>query len=100
MKLKTILIAPLAIIALSCSPKVVPTTQNVVIESKSEVVLTQNQIEGKAIFEANCAKCHKLYEPSTFKAEKWDAILKWMQPKAKISDAQREQVYDYVTNGQ
>lgn len=105
MKIKYILFVLLIIVAFSCSPKVVPPP---VPEPDSAVpiewlddsaVLTQNQIEGKAIFEANCAKCHKLYEPATYTAEKWSSILKWMQPKAKISDAEREQIYDYVTSG-
>ncbi len=99
MKLKSILFASITIIIFSCSPKVIPTTQNIEKELKSEVVLTQNQIEGKAIFEANCAKCHKLYEPSSRTPEKWASVLKWMQPKARISDVEREKIYDYVTNG-
>lgn len=99
MKIKSLLFVSLIILAFSCSPKVVPTTQNVEKEIKSDVVLTQNQIEGKTLFEANCAKCHDLYSPSSFTAEKWSSILKWMQPKAKISDAEREQIYDYVTSG-
>lgn len=99
MKIKSIFFVSFIVVVFSCSPKVVPPTQNMEKEVESKVVLTQNQIEGKAIFEANCAKCHKLYEPATYSAEKWDSILKWMQPKAKISDTEREQVYDYVTSG-
>ena len=99
MKLKSILLTSITIVAISCSPKVIPTTQNIEEEVKSEVALSQNQIEGKAIFEANCAKCHKLYEPSSRTPEKWASVFKWMQPKAKITDEEREKVYDYVTNG-
>lgn len=99
MKIKYILFVSFIVVAFSCSPKVVPTTQNGEKEIKSEVALTQNQMEGKTLFEANCNKCHKLYEPATYTSEKWSSILKWMQPKAKISDAEREQIYDYVTSG-
>lgn len=88
----------MAIIAFSCSSKVVPQAPTAK-ELNTSIALTQNQMEGKVLFETNCAKCHKLYEPSTFKAEKWASILKWMQPKAKISDQEREKIYDYVTKG-
>lgn len=101
MKIKYILFVLLIVVAFSCSPKVIPPPAPTVEElnAPAAVVLTQNQIEGKAIFENNCAKCHQLYKPSTYSAEKWTSILKWMQPKAKISDAEREQIYDYVTSG-
>lgn len=103
MKLKSIAFASITIILFSCSPKVVPPTvippAPTAEELNSSVILTQNQIEGKALFEGNCAKCHELYKPSTFTAEKWSSILKWMQPKARISDIEREKIYDYVTNG-
>lgn len=102
MKIKYILFVSLIIVAFSCSPKVVPSTvppPPTAEELNSSKILTQNQMEGKTLFEANCAKCHKLYEPATYSAEKWSSILKWMQPKAKISDAEREQIYDYVTSG-
>jgi mono/diheme cytochrome c family protein len=102
MNLKSLFVGSIAIVAFSCSPKVIPPTPPPVPTVEvvnAPAVLTQNQIEGKAIFEANCANCHKLYEPATYSAEKWTSILKWMQPKARISDAQREQVYDYVTSG-
>lgn len=99
MKAKHISIIGIGIIAFSCSPKLTPTTTVVEKEVKAEVALTQNQIEGKLLFETNCAKCHKLYDPSTYNPEKWASILKWMQPKARITDEQRDKIYEYVTNG-
>lgn len=102
MKIKYIFSVLLVASAFSCSSKVAPSTvppPPTAEELNSSKILTQNQIEGKAIFEANCAKCHKLYEPASYSAEKWTSILKWMQPKAKITDAERAQIYDYVTSG-
>jgi mono/diheme cytochrome c family protein len=53
--------------------------------------------EGKSIFENSCATCHSLPNPEKYSDEKWVGIMKWMAPKAKLSDEQSALVYNYVT---
>ena len=52
---------------------------------------------GKATFENSCAKCHDLPAPSKHTDEQWVGIMNAMAPKAKLSKAQSESVYNYVT---
>ncbi|MEC4005026.1 cytochrome c [Flavobacterium sp. SUN052] len=66
------------------------------VETVKKVELTPALAEGKGLYENNCAKCHRLYDPAEYTAEKWTGILKWMQPKAKITDEQRTTIYNYL----
>jgi mono/diheme cytochrome c family protein len=52
--------------------------------------------EGMGIYQANCNKCHKLYEPTDFPMSKWEAVLPPMSKKAKLSDEQAGLVRAYV----
>ena len=61
--------------------------------------LNQNKsksISGKELFLANCGKCHKLYQPSDFSRQKWVAIMKKMQKKAKLTDEETQLVLNYI----
>lgn len=111
MKLKPVVFLLSIAFAYSCATKTTPQPEkkvvNEIIETEeketsfnfSNTVLTENQIQGKELYQAKCASCHKLYATTDFSDEKWVNILKRMQPKAKINDAQREQIYDYITSG-
>jgi len=92
MKTKIVSLALLAIMFYSCggSKSAAP------MSDTKKVEMTPELAEGKSLYENNCAKCHKLYEPEKFTAEKWTGILKWMQPKAKITDEQRTSIYNYL----
>lgn len=59
--------------------------------------LTPELAEGKSLFVNNCAKCHNLKNPNNYTTEEWTPILLRMQKKAKITDADREAIYNYVT---
>ncbi len=69
----------------------VPTVEAKQADSASDLA------EGKSLYENNCAKCHDLFKPKDFSAEQWKPILLDMQKKAKISDEQRDKIYNYVT---
>ena len=77
---------------ISCSPKIAP-----VVEQVHKVTLTPELAEGKSLYENNCGKCHQLYEPNSYSKENWIPILKSMQIKAEITDAEREKIYNYLT---
>ena len=95
MKLRILSLVVIGVIVYSCSPKVVPA----VSEAKPPVVATLSPelAEGKNLYENNCAKCHKLYDRHEFSAEEWTPITLRMQKKAKIQDAEREKIYNYLT---
>jgi cytochrome c5 len=99
MKLKIISVALIGLVIYSCSPKIVPP----VVEARTETVadvkptLPPDIAEGKSIFENNCAKCHKLYDPKSYSRQNWIPILYDMQKKANLSDAEIDKVLAYVS---
>lgn len=110
MKIKLLSIAIASLFIYSCAPKQVvqtskkeepikvTTIKTAQIEEKKEgVVLNDNQLHGKSVYENNCAKCHKLYDVKSHSAEEWKPIVARMQKKAKISDEDAASVYNYLT---
>ena len=65
-------------------------------ETKPPVTLSLEQVEGKKLYENNCVKCHKLYEPEKFSQEEWQPILVRMQKKAKLDDANMVLITSYI----
>lgn len=53
--------------------------------------------EGKSLYGMNCAKCHELFDKTSYTAEEWTPIVLRMQKKARISDEHREKIYAYLT---
>lgn len=97
MKLKIAFISVLILVLYSCSPKVIPTVAPEVPKAEEvKLVLSPELVEGKNLYENNCAKCHKLYEPNAYSFDQWRPILERMQMKAEISDADREKIYSYL----
>lgn len=100
MKYKGIMLTITATIIYSCASKPsVPTKE--VNEAKLAAELKAKAAaelaEGKALYENNCAKCHKLYEPKSFSAADWKPIVTKMQRKAMLDDLQGQKIYNYVT---
>jgi mono/diheme cytochrome c family protein len=54
--------------------------------------------QGRDLYVNNCASCHQLYLPNKYTAKDWHYWLDDMQPKAKITDAQKQLIYDYLVN--
>ena len=96
MKTKLVIVALFGTLLFSCAPKVVSPAAPPVVEVKA-TALTPELAEGKNLYENNCAKCHKLYDRHEFSAEEWTPITLRMQKKAKIQDAEREKIYNYLT---
>lgn len=106
MKLKIITLAALGILIYSCASK----TPSPVVEAKKEtntkelvldtknVFMSKELLEGKNLFENNCAKCHKLYNPKDYSAQDWKPILAEMQKKARLDDSQIGLISNYITS--
>ncbi|HVM90071.1 MAG TPA: hypothetical protein VMT76_17925 [Puia sp.] len=52
--------------------------------------------QGKAIYEANCNKCHRYKAPQTKSEKKWNKVIPKMAKKAKLDSAQQQLVLKYV----
>ena len=98
MKIKVFGLAIAAVVISSCASKKVVQTSKTDNMGKT-IELTAEQQHGKSLFEANCGKCHKLFEPSKHNPEEWKVTLARMQKKAKISDEETASIYNYLTAG-
>ena len=85
------------VILASCSSKKTVAEKNVPPMQNQIVGVDLRHAEGLKLYEANCAKCHKLFDPSDYSAEAWKPIMVKMQIKAKISDAETAKIYAYLT---
>ena len=69
--MKNILIlAGLALFVVSCGSQKTATAAAPTEPSKT-VALTPELEAGRSMYENNCAKCHKLYDPKKFTKEEW-----------------------------
>lgn len=67
-------------------------TKEFAIANFSEDQLNQ----GKTLFENNCAQCHKLFDPESRDAEKWNNVLKRMIPKTDLAYEEGRLVQGYL----
>ncbi|MBL1410594.1 c-type cytochrome [Sphingobacterium faecale] len=95
-----IIFSTIAILSMvSCFPKASQLIRSLPVENKEQILAQYNQqqiAEGNAIFKNSCGSCHKLKQPETQTAEKWNSIIKRMIPKAKLSDEEGKLVRAYV----
>ena len=52
--------------------------------------------QGRSIYILKCAGCHTLRLPAVYSQERWPLILDKMQKRAKITDAEKESILQYV----
>ncbi len=100
---KIITITFLSLVVYACSHK----TKTAVTEVKevttttektsSKTVSNARYLEGKTVYETYCGKCHKLFEPQHGNMTQWDKWIDRMAPKAKIDDAQKALIRDYIS---
>lgn len=86
------LILSLSILCKACSPKATPViTSRTVAPPKMEkqaLDITPDIKEGEVVFTTRCGKCHDLPLPDQYTAKRWEGILSYMIPKAKLNAAQ------------
>ena len=98
MKLRILTVTAAALFLFSCGSKKASATP--VAEATATefgpTELAPELAEGKNMYENNCAKCHKLFEPKKFTQEEWHPILVKMQKKAKLDDVQMASITNYI----
>jgi mono/diheme cytochrome c family protein len=60
-------------------------------------VSADDLVTGKKVYTSRCARCHKFYDPTAYDDAKWSEWMQKMKLKAKLSDAQYQQLTNYVT---
>jgi cytochrome c5 len=103
MKTKIIALAVIGLLIFSCKSKVaVGTTQPDTVQvppkvaSPNEKPISEELAVGRTMYEANCAKCHKLFAPTDYSKEAWGPILVRMQKKAHLEDAEMAKINNYI----
>lgn len=81
----------------ACASKQSTSSSPVVQEVKEQLTLSAEQAEGKKLYETNCGKCHKLYDPKSHSAEEWKPIVERMTKKARLAPEQGAKIYSYVS---
>lgn len=54
------------------------------------------EVQGQATFNAKCGKCHGLKPAADYTADRWASIMAVMAPKARLTDAEKDNVMAYV----
>ncbi|SMC84224.1 hypothetical protein [Moheibacter sediminis] len=98
--LKTFGFILVVLFIVSCATKVANTIAHTdPVPSKSEVLdafSSEQLAQGQAYFEESCTRCHKLFEPSSRDAEKWNNVLKRMLPKTELTQEESRLVRAYL----
>jgi cytochrome c5 len=64
-------------------------------EEKKKIAL---MAAGKEAYSVKCTKCHEAFEPTKFNAAKWEKVIDWMGPRAKLEAHEKEAILAYVKN--
>lgn len=96
MKSRILTFVVLSVILASCGTKKTTTTVTETRESDLPATSTVDVAVGQNLYENNCAKCHKLFEPKSYSQEEWKPILISMQKKAHLDDAQMANISAYI----
>lgn len=92
---KFLVLFSIVFIVFACSHKTTSSASSSVEKTQSATVSHAQYLEGKAVYETNCAKCHKLKDPHNYTSEEWGKWVDKMAPKAKLTDEQKQQVYNF-----
>jgi hypothetical protein len=72
------------------------------VESQLKVIsnlnTTENITKGKAMYTANCARCHNLFTPENKNIKMWLNVMKRMAPLASLSDENYKLVCVYLNS--
>lgn len=91
--MKKIILFCLTLLVFSCAKPLLYTPTE-----SSATISVADLKQGRELYVNNCASCHQLYAPSKFTEKEWEANLNRMQPKAKITDAEKQLIYQYITS--
>jgi cytochrome c len=88
-----------SLLLIQCTPKKTTTTVMTPAQKVADVKknYTEAQMEeGKTLWQGNCNKCHKLFDPGSRTVDKWEAVLPSMTKRAKLNDQQAGMVRAYL----
>lgn len=79
----------------SCSsPLYVPGKDNIPATANID-----NLKKGRELYVSKCASCHTIFLPEKYNRIEWSKTVNRMQPKAKITDEEKNLILDYLSKG-
>ena len=88
---KIIITLSLACIIYSCSTQLY-------IPASADAKKQEQLLAGRKLYVIHCSGCHNLYLPKRFSADQWKKNVEEMQPKAKITDEEKQLIFQYLTS--
>ena len=88
-----ILVLSGAAVLISCASTLYMPTQTDALNRNTSLEKLQ---QARRLYMNTCASCHNLHLPSEFTKIEWEPLLNKMQKRAKINDAQKEQIAAYL----
>lgn len=67
-----------------------------VTSTKPEITITDRIAQGESLYQNKCGNCHALPKVKDHSPENWKLIMLRMQKEARISDSERENIYNYI----
>lgn len=89
----------LGLFIMSCASSVPePTQQQVQWASDRWPGTAQKELsDGREMYIEKCSGCHSLKVPSKYTEEEWTPVFKKMSRKAKLTDAEYEKIWRYIS---
>ena len=53
---------------------------------------------GRTLYAGRCASCHRLFEPATYPADRWEKELAEMRDRAGLDDAEERSILQYLVS--
>lgn len=79
----------IVVLCVACTQKSLPVITSRTIEpikkEKNKSFIVPDLVVGKSIFMNSCGKCHDLPQPEQFTTQRWDGILSYMIPRARLN---------------
>jgi mono/diheme cytochrome c family protein len=88
---KIITVISLACIICSCSVQLY-------LPASTDAKKQEELLAGRKLYVSHCSSCHNLYVPKRFTADQWKKNVDEMQPKAKITDEEKQLIFQYLTS--
>ena len=88
---KIIAIISFACIIFSCSTRLY-------LPASTDTKKQEQLLAGRKLYVNHCSGCHNLYLPKRFTTEQWKMNVDQMQPKAKITDEEKQLIFQYLTS--
>ncbi len=64
----------------------------------ADAIKQRQLLHGRTLYVNHCSSCHNLHFPKEFDVARWEYQLDEMQVRAKISDGEKQLIYEYLTS--